>query len=388
MTSTHEQNHEKIHENTETTAQQDKVVVEHNENLELQSSVDMVTQQNAPLPWEVEAEQQGVSYDEAVNAETAYYAKYQQGVTDEDYLVEEDLSQNVKIYGEKDIDTFDDNLVNVEEYTDTAVNSNIKRMQTPGRDDEFYANEQASLDYINAKQEREEGWSDKEAEQFAMVQGLESVLRENAQLNLAIKESNRTKKLSLMVSAALAILLSAMIFAFTQYPKTKYIATKDNTALCTVDPKNNPNISDTTITEFAKTAVLELYSLDYVNSADQVEKVTARYYTLEGRADAVAALRNMGTIDHLTRNALTLRASAMNTPRIIERTMTAEGHPMWKVQFPIVMDVFSGSIAPKETQYHLITVRVRADQATATNPTGLGVLSTTFEPYSPNSFNR
>lgn len=297
------------------------------------------------------------------------FSSYQQGVSEKDYEIEE----KGKISSSFGSNNYKDDEKQISE-------ENIARLSIPNVDTEFYANYKPSLQELDEKVARGEHWTEREAETFAMAQGLESTIRENNRLAEAIKEANRTKKMALMTTVVLGGLLVAMLFAFTQYPKNRYIATKDNTAICEVKPTNNPFITDVTVAEFAKSAVLEMYSFDYINGQLQIERALSRYFTSEGRIDAVQAIETSGLVTHVSQNALTLRATAANAPMVEEKGITNGNIPVWTVRFPLIIDVFSGEKMPKETQRHIATVRLRADNASAANPTGLGVLSVTLVP--------
>ncbi|MFB6349993.1 DotI/IcmL family type IV secretion protein [Moraxella sp. ZJ142] len=261
----------------------------------------------------------------------------------------------------------------------------ILHYQVPGYDHEFYANHNPSFENLSAaKSESGEGFSDRDAEMFAMNQGLEAAIREKAHLEVQIKQANKAKLMAMLVTCLLCILLVAMLTAFSYYPKRTYIATMDNTAVCSVNPQDNPNITDSTITEFAKNAVSTLYTIDYINYPTQIEQTMTRYFTSQGRVDQVAAFQASGILDTLSNRALTLRASTRNAPRIEEKGLTSDGKPYWVVRFPMVIDVYSGSTTPKETQRHLVTVRLRADTASAANPTGLGILAVAMVPDTSN----
>lgn len=218
------------------------------------------------------------------------------------------------------------------------------------------------------------------AKDYASQMGTQSVMRENDKLYSDIKTKGNNLKLSLTVNAGLIVLLILFIIAFINLPKTKYIATKDNSAICEVYPSDNPNLTDATIREFGKDAVLGLYTFDYVNYETQINDVLERNFTPIGRQATNQAMDRAGIIKYVTDNALTFKSSAMNAARIEEKSVNADGKDYWIVRFPMVLDIYSGKLTPIDTQRHMVTVRIVADTASVSNPNGLGVSSVTLAP--------
>lgn len=221
---------------------------------------------------------------------------------------------------------------------------------------------------------------DEGAIQFATNMSTQSVHRENNRLTKDIESKSTNLKLSLGVNAGLIFLLILFIIAFINLPKTKYIATKDNTAICEVYPSDNPNLTDATIREFGKDAVLNLYTFDYINYETQINNVLERNFTPIGREATNKAMERAGIIQYVTENALTFKSSAMNAARIEEKSVNADGKDYWIVRFPMVLDIYSGKLTPIDTQRHMVTVRIVADTASVSNPNGLGVSSVTLAP--------
>lgn len=222
--------------------------------------------------------------------------------------------------------------------------------------------------------------SDHEALLFAARQGAAAVLRENASLTQNLRSTRKQLVIYMFVTIALACLCAVMIFAFAYYPKTVYIPTKDNRAICEVRPQDNPNINDITIQEFAKDGVLNLYSIDYANYKTQVDNTLGKWFTPQGRIDTIKAMTDSGILETVDKNALSIKASALSTSKIETTGISNTGQKYWIVRFPMVIDIYSGSPTPINQQKHLVTIRVVADNATALNPQGLGITSVTLSP--------
>ena len=256
-------------------------------------------------------------------------------------------------------------------------------MPVPGVDEDFYEDYYEGIEHQGENGViKPDGTEDEAAKLYSNLHGVGSVIRENAQLTQSVKATRKQMLMSMGVNIALASLVVAMIVAFGSYPKTRYIPTSDNRAICEVTPENNPNITDVAISDFAKDAVLNLYTFDYVNYEDQIDASLARWFTASGRVDTINAMRVAGITDYVKNNALTLRAGTTAAAKIEQKGRAPTGQPYWVVRFPMVVDVYSGAPRPEDSQRYIVSVRIIADDATAQNPKGLGVASAALEPLS------
>lgn len=307
-------------------------------------------------------------------------SQYQQGVSEADYDIEKAIGADAPEQTGK-------RLLEMSEQMSDALESTPKedfvRYKVPGVHDDVYEGHTPSLDMLEKLVDKDlkvDDFTESEAERFAARQGLEATLRENARLHQDIIRADKARKRSAIVTVVLSGVLISMIWAFMSYPKNKYIATMDNQAICPVSALDNPNLSDVQIANFAQSAATQLYTLDYVNYPDQVEATLSRYFTEQGRIDAVSSFEQAGTLTNISTNALTLRAGAMHAPRVEEKGVGNDGIPFWVVRFPMVVDIYSGAASPKESKKYIVSVRLRSDAANANNPTGLGVLTINLVP--------
>lgn len=223
-------------------------------------------------------------------------------------------------------------------------------------------------------------YEESEIDKFAKDAAIVSVLQRNIDVRNDYSSLKRQLLISMMVNICLTLLVLAMVLAFSYYPKTKYIPTKNNSAICEVYPEDNPNLTDTSISEFAKDGILSFYTFDYINYQAQMNNVLDRFFTPEGRSATAEAVKVAGLADYAKANALTFKASAINAVRIEQTSKDKAGRAYWIVRFPMVLDIYSGGLTPIDSQRHLVTVRVSADTASVSNPRGLGISSVTLEP--------
>ena len=222
--------------------------------------------------------------------------------------------------------------------------------------------------------------SDEAAKAYAAKLGASAKISENEKLHADIASKTANLRVSLIINFGFLVLILVFMLVFAGLPKTKYIATKDNAAICEVYPSDNPNITDASIREFGKDAVLNLYTFDYVNYENQVNTTLERNFTPIGRQATIQAMEKAGIFTYVKDNALTFRSSASNAARIEQKDVNTDGKDFWIVRFPMVLDIYSGKQTPIDTQKHMVTVRVVADTASSKNPNGLGISSVTLSP--------
>lgn len=222
--------------------------------------------------------------------------------------------------------------------------------------------------------------SDEAAKTYAAKLGASAKISENEKLHADIASKTSNLRISLIINFGFLVLIFVFMLVFAGLPKTKYIATKDNSAICEVYPSDNPNITDASIREFGKDAVLNLYTFDYVNYENQVNTTLERNFTPIGRQATIEAMTKAGIFTYVKDNALTFRSSASNAARIEQKDVNTDGKDFWIVRFPMVLDIYSGKQTPIDTQKHMVTVRVVADTASSKNPNGLGISSVTLSP--------
>ena len=309
------------------------------------------------------------------------------GLVNQDDTVElqNTLEEIEKDHGTTEVYKIEEQELSQKQYLDLPV---------PGIDNDYY--EQSAVDDDNLKHVEQYDTQagafmtpeqmtnlspeDKEALLASGQIGIGTIIRENAHLVQDAINNRKTLSKAIFVSLALLVACVGLLIAFLSYPKVRYIPTKDNTSICEVTAENNPNLTDPMISNFAKDAVVNLYTMDYINWKSQSNASLERWFTNQGRVDTIKAIQTAGITDYLEKNALTMRATNTGAPQIEQTGSLSDGTKFWLVRFPMIIDVFSGKPTPEDTQRYIVSVRVIADTASAQNPAGLGVNSVTLKP--------
>jgi intracellular multiplication protein IcmL len=208
-----------------------------------------------------------------------------------------------------------------------------------------------------------------------------ATLRENTRLqddNIYLKRQN------LRVWATAGVLSTALVMGvgavFWWFPKYRYIPTKDNRAICEVTSTSSAPVSPAILEDFAKNAVIDSYSYDYVNYRDAINRSTSKWYNDRGRKAFLKSLDDSGNIERVVKGRLIMKAFATNAPQL-ESEGTEGQHRFWTVQVPVAIEFYmGGGAAPTSTQDFIAEVRIIQEQASALRPSGHGVDSVTLRP--------
>lgn len=233
--------------------------------------------------------------------------------------------------------------------------TNKIEMVAPGHDDS--SQKDVDSQNINSERDEEKKLNDL-SEDISSDTPSASVLREVARLQLdnkaLAKRVVRVWTIVLILVIGIISIFYSMIF---YYPKAKYVNTSDNAGICVFDPKNDLDISDEDVMDFAKRAVLNSYSYDYVNYREKINSSANEFYTSNGRKSFFQQLDASNNLDRVRSGNLIQRSNATNSPQLEERD---QGYQWWVVQIPMNIEFFSGGEAkPRTTLAYIATVRVQ-----------------------------
>jgi len=209
-----------------------------------------------------------------------------------------------------------------------------------------------------------------------------SVLREVARMQL---ENAHLKRRNLRVWSANVVLAAGIVIVATGalyvFPKYRYIPTTNNQAICEVTPESAPRVSAADVTNYAKDAVLNSYSYDYVNYRSVINEVASRWYTEFGREAFMKGLDASGNLRRVIDGRLILRSTATRTPQLEEISPATGITQSWTVVVPIAIEFFvGGADKPLSRQEFRASVKVVRVSASAANQKGIAVESVVLMP--------
>lgn len=183
----------------------------------------------------------------------------------------------------------------------------------------------------------------------------------------------------LALTCVFGVTVAAVVF---WYPKYRWIPTTDNHAICEVSTESNPRVTSATLAEYAKDAVVNSYSYDYVNYRSNLNAAGARWYTDEGRKAFLKTLDDSGNLERVLKGRMILRAMATQVAQVEESGALATGQNYWLVQVPIAIEFYvGGDQQARSRQDFLAAVTIVQIPASATNTKGIAVDSVQLSPY-------
>ena len=206
------------------------------------------------------------------------------------------------------------------------------------------------------------------------------ISRQNEDLRANVKQQKGYTKYALVIISILLVVIFLLLSLFAVYPKYSVVQTTDNSVICEISPKDNPMLTDVAIQDFAKMAVLSVYTFDYINYREQINDATTRYFTSDGRAGFNKALRTSGALSHIISNTLIMKALATNVPQIEEKGIDNNGRNFWLVKMPVITEFYAGQPKPVDVQRFIARARIVTEPRDAFNTKGLGVDSLTLRP--------
>jgi len=209
-----------------------------------------------------------------------------------------------------------------------------------------------------------------------------AVLREVARLQ---QENKALKGRNLRVWTAVGVLGVTFFVVVSAgvawYPKYRYIPTTDNRAICEVSTESDPRVTPATLADYAKDAVVNAYSYDYVNYREALNATAAKWFTDDGRRAFLRSLDESGNLERVLKGRLILRAMATKVPQLEEEGRRGLQR-YWVVQVPIAIEFYSGGDQqPRTRQDFLAGVTIVQTPASATNLKGIAVDSIALAPY-------
>lgn len=209
-------------------------------------------------------------------------------------------------------------------------------------------------------------------------------LRENARLS---EEVSYQKKRNLRAwSIGGLMMIGNIVFLgvfLLWFPKYRYIATADNTAICEVMPGDNARVTPAALMDYAREAVLDAYSYDYVNYRERINHVANRWFTEPGRTAFFSTLEQSENLERVVKGRLILKAMSIQVPQIQEQGMTGIGaQRYWLVHIPVAIEFYRDG-RMESRQNFLAAVTVVQEPASATNLKGIAIDSIQLSPYTP-----
>ena len=177
----------------------------------------------------------------------------------------------------------------------------------------------------------------------------------------------------------IALLVLAIIVigvcTVTLFPKWRYIATTDNSAVCELTAQANLALQPADITEYAKDGIVQAMTYDYVNYNESINYAMNRWFNESGRKAFLRSLDHSDNLQRVIKGRYILKTMASHVPQIEEEGMRGRNR-YWIVQVPLVIEFYQGGDAtPRHRIDALATVTVVQEPPNNFNRKGIGIES-------------
>lgn len=210
-----------------------------------------------------------------------------------------------------------------------------------------------------------------------------AVVREVNRLQLENRDlKKRNLKAWGSVFALTGVLGITIVAAVYIFPKYRWIPTTNNQAICEVGTESGPRVTAATVVEYAKDAIINSYSYDYVNYRASLNAAGNKWYTDNGRKAFLGTLDESGNLERVIKGRMILRSQSTQTGQLEESGTYAGGQRWWLIQVPVAIEFFvGGDLQPKSRQDFLAAVTIVEIPASATNIKGIAVDGVQLAPY-------
>lgn len=208
-----------------------------------------------------------------------------------------------------------------------------------------------------------------------------SQLREIERLDSDNKDLKRRNIRVWTVVVIESLLLSAIILiGLTVYPKNRFIATKDNTAICELNTESTPRVNAATLTDYARDAVINVYTYDYINYRQSLNDAVTKFFTQTGHKAFMRSLDESGNLEKVIKGRFILKAMVTRTPQLEEEGVK-DLNRYYLVAVPIAIEFYTGGdTIPKSKQEFIAQVTIVHTPINALNWRGIGVDSVVLSP--------
>jgi intracellular multiplication protein IcmL len=172
-----------------------------------------------------------------------------------------------------------------------------------------------------------------------------------------------------LISIIINIFAALSIFyVYSNPPEPNYYSTSVNGLSSKLEPLNNPNTSDSVVTQWANLACIGAFTYDFVNYQAQLE-TASEYFTKDGWDNFMQSLQDSNNLNTVISKKLVVSAVALTPPLILKKGVV-NGVYAWRIQLPILVTYQSASDV---TQMKMIVNMLMTRISTRENYKGVGV---------------
>jgi len=201
------------------------------------------------------------------------------------------------------------------------------------------------------------------------------------QLNSRVEEAQagrddaaRSAKLAIIgLSVVTTVSLLGVVIALRTLPLERYLYSDNAKVVCDAQLKDDPLVTTTTVTEFAKDCILDMDTFAYDSVERDLSRMADKCFTPEFRKTFFQAPWLADRITTVRDGFLRVNAQTTGPVLVASSGPTAVGY-QWKVELPVKRSYRQGDVV-KGSNNRTYRVTVYRVVRNAFNPVGLGINS-------------
>lgn len=155
-----------------------------------------------------------------------------------------------------------------------------------------------------------------------------------------------------------------------------YYATSVNGNVQQLTSLDQPNTSDSVITQWAELAAVAAYSYDFVNYKDQLNSLE-KYFTDDAWSNFKQVIKTSNTVDQVVSKKLIVNAVAIDSPVILAKGKLY-GVDSWRIQIPILVTYQAArGFYSQKILINLLVTRISTLQSVK----GIGIAQFSTQPF-------
>ena len=139
----------------------------------------------------------------------------------------------------------------------------------------------------------------------------------------------------LLASLVIILLLGSFVYLISHPPKPRYFAISSDGRLTPIVPLDKPNITPSSLLQWANTAAIAAYSYNFVNYHQELQ-AASEFFTPEGWSAFMEALNSSNNLSAVIAKKLVVSAVATGAPVPLEEGVL-NGTYAWRVQIPLLV---------------------------------------------------
>lgn len=146
--------------------------------------------------------------------------------------------------------------------------------------------------------------------------------------------------LNLLIIGVIAFAFTTIVILFF-VRKYEFRAVQDGKTMCTLKSEAMARASNIGLIDYTKDAIIDAYSYDYVDYADQLKTAGNKWFTPEGNKTFLKTIQDDSGLDNVLQGRMTVKTRSLGLAQIEKEGFTQELKRFWMIHVPIVVEYYT-----------------------------------------------